>query len=130
MKTMYGLLSAAVLACGAVGCRTAAPNANVAGSVAPASQATLVVKNDNFADMDVYLLSGGAVSKHVGTVPGQSSAVFPLDGSYVGMPNLRLAARPVIGRGVARSDRIWVQPGQSVTFDIEPNLALSFAQVR
>jgi hypothetical protein len=95
-----------------------------------ASGATVVVQNDNFADMDVFVVRDGDVLTRLGTVTGVSSARFSVDPSLFPTGTLALVARPIGGSGVARSGPVLVNAGQIVTFMIEPDLHASTASVR
>jgi len=92
--------------------------------------AMLVVRNDNFADMNVYVLRGGVALQRLGMVTGGTSAAFPLPGSLFPNGMLQLVGRLIGGGGTVRSDAVLVTPGQTVTFMVQPNLAASAAFVR
>ena len=92
--------------------------------------AMLVVRNDNFADMNVYALRGGVALQRLGTVTGGSTAAFPLPESLFPDGVLRLVGRLIGGGGTVRSDAFMVTPGQTVTFMVQPYLAASAATVR
>jgi len=89
----------------------------------------LVVRNDNFADMNVYVLRGGVALQRLGMVTGGTSAAFPLPGSLFPNGTLQLVGRLIGGGGTVRSDAV-LAPGQTVTFMVQPNLAASAAFVR
>ena len=91
--------------------------------------AMLVVRNDNFADMDVYVLRGGVALQRLGMVTGGSTAAFPRPESLFPDGTLRLVGRLIGGGGTIRSDALVVAPGQTVTFMVQPYLAASAATV-
>jgi hypothetical protein len=94
-----------------------------------AGGATLVVRNDNYSDVDVYVVSSGLPSR-VGTVTGNSTARFSLNPSLVTAPDFRVVATPIGGNGRASSGPLLVSPGQTVYFTIGPVLSQSFATVQ
>lgn len=106
-----------------------------AGRGAPSVESTakgamLVVRNNNFADMDVYAIRDGIVQQRLGMVTGLSAASFPLRSSLFPDGTLQLAGRLIGGGGTVRSDALTVWPGQTVTFTVQPYLAASMAIVR
>ena len=104
--------------------------AESSGDVAPAGRsATLVVQNNNFADVDVFAVGEGTTSTRLGTVTGESTQTFTLDGASYSPGTLRLVATPIGGSGMARSGALLVNPGQTITFTVEPLLGTSNALV-
>jgi hypothetical protein len=91
--------------------------------------ATLVVENDNFADVDVYALSAGLPTR-IGTVTGNHRASFALSRSLISAPDFRIVATPIGGNGRASSGPLLVSPGQTITFTIGPVLSQSHAMVQ
>lgn len=89
----------------------------------------LVVQNQNFYDMDVYVVSQG-IATRVGDVTGNTTARFRLDPSFFPSTELRIVATPVGGNGRAFSGPLNVGPGQSIVFTIAPVLRQSTATVR
>jgi hypothetical protein len=87
------------------------------------------VENNNFADMDVYVVSEGIASR-LGTVTGNSTQQFVLNRSFIPAQDLRIVATPIGGNGRASSGPILVQPGQEIDFTINPLLRASSASVR
>jgi hypothetical protein len=120
------LLAAFVLSLTATGChRGAFANApeGTQGSVG------LVVQNQNFYDMDLYVVSEG-VATRVGDVSGNSTARFRLDPSFFPSAELRIVATPVGGNGRAFSGPLNVGPGQTIVFTIGSVLRQSSATIR
>lgn len=120
------LLAALVLALTTAGChRGGFANApeNTQGAVG------LVVQNQNFYDMDIYVVSQG-VATRVGDVNGNSTARFRLDPSFFPSNELRIVATPVGGNGRAFSGPLNVGPGQSIVFTVAPVLRQSSAVIR
>jgi len=89
----------------------------------------LVVQNQNFYDMDLYVVSEG-VATRVGDVSGNTTARFTLDPSFFPSSELRIIATPVGGNGRASSGPLNVAPGQTIMFTIAPVLRQSSASIR
>lgn len=120
------LLAAVVLSLATAGCHR--------GGFADVPEGTqgavgLVVQNENFYDMDVYVVSEG-VATRVGDVTGNSTARFRLDPSFFPANELRIVATPVGGNGRAFSGPLNVAPGQTIRFTIGPTLRQSSATIR
>lgn len=126
MQARPALLAAVVLSLTAAGChRGGFANApeSAQGAVG------LVVQNQNFYDMDIYVVSE-SVATRVGDVNGNSTARFRLDPSFFPSNELRVVATPVGGNGRAFSGPLNVSPGQSIVFTIAPVLRQSSAAIR
>lgn len=89
----------------------------------------LVVKNQNFYDMDLYVVSEGLATR-IGDVTGNNTQSFVLDPSFFPSNELRIIATPVGGNGRASSGALNVSPGQTITFTIASVLRQSSATVR
>jgi hypothetical protein len=89
----------------------------------------LVVQNQNFYDMDLYVVSEGLATR-VGDVSGNSTARFTLDPSFFPSTEIRIIATPVGGNGRASSGPLNVGPGQTIHFTIAPVLRQSTASIR
>ena len=89
----------------------------------------LVVQNQNFSDMDIYVVSQG-VATRVGDVTGNNTARFRLDPSFFPTNALRVVATPIGGNGRAYSGPLNVAPGQTIVFTIAPLLRQSSASIR
>ena len=89
----------------------------------------LVVQNQNFYDMDLYVVSEGLATR-IGDVTGNSTGRFTLDPSFFPSSELRIIATPVGGNGRASSGPLNVAPGQTITFTIAPTLRQSSATIR
>lgn len=89
----------------------------------------LVVQNQNFYDMDLYVVSQG-VATRVGDVTGNSTGRFRLDPSFFPSSELRVVATPVGGNGRAFSGPLNVAPGQTIVFTIGSVLRQSTASIR
>ena len=101
-----------------------------AGGVVPRPDAVaLTVQNQNFADMDVYVVSEGLATR-LGMVMSNSTAQFTLDPSFFPTQELRIVATPIGGNGRASSGPLSVGPGQTISFTIAGVLRHSTATVR
>ena len=86
------------------------------------------VKNENFLDMNVAVVSNG-VSRRLGLVSGNSSASFKVEWSVASAQGIILTATPIGGRGSAGSGSLIVAPGQVIDFRIGSVLRQSTASV-
>jgi hypothetical protein len=122
MSIRKHLLSAALIAAGLGAC---APQyqGNQAGQPA-AKNTTLIVENNNWADMTVYVVISGFRAR-VGSVASFSQARFVLSEALIGAGAIRLLADPIGSNQAFISDPIHVNPGQQVRFRLENNVRLS-----
>jgi hypothetical protein len=90
------------------------------GTPEPQAKTTVRVRNQNFLDMDVFVLQGGQRIR-LGMVAGLSTQVFTLP-DYVlrGSQQLQFELHPIGGRANPRSETISVQPGDEVELTIPP----------
>lgn len=86
------------------------------------------VKNENFLDMNVYVVSSG-VSRRLGTVSGNGTGNFTIAWSVANGQSFYLTATPIGGRGTASSGSLNVSPGQEIDFKIGSTLRQSAAIV-
>lgn len=86
------------------------------------------VRNENFLDMNVYVVAGG-VSRRLGTVTGNGSGDFSINWSVANGQPLVMSAIPIGGSGRATSPQLTVSPGQVIEFKIGSQLRLSAAIV-
>ena len=70
----------------------------------------LVAQNQNFSDMDLYVVSEGLATR-IGDVTGNSTAHFTLDPSFFPSNELRIIATPIGGNGRASSGPLTIGPG-------------------
>lgn len=92
------------------------------GGGAPEAQqpTTLRVRNQNFLDMNIYVVRGGVRSR-LGTATGNSTATFRIPTAFVQVLTvLRFQADPIGGRGAPVSEEVTVSPGDEVTLLIPP----------
>lgn len=86
------------------------------------------VKNENFLDMNIYVVVGG-VSRRLGNVVGNASADFTIDGNLGLGQTIYITAIPIGGRGQASSGGLSVSPGQMIDFTVASTLRQSVATV-
>ena len=89
----------------------------------------LVVKNDNFSDVDVYAVADFLATR-IGTVGGNSTQRFELSPSMTGGADLRIVATPIGGNGRATSGPLALGRGQTIYFNVASVLRQSTATVR
>ena len=87
------------------------------------------VRNDNFLDMNVFVVAGG-MARRLGQVTGNSEADFSIEWSVANGQSFYLQAIPIGGFGAAYSGSLNVGPGQMVDFRIGSTLRQSYATVR
>jgi hypothetical protein len=90
------------------------------GPPEPRTETRLRVENQNFLDMNVYVLAGSQRMR-LGTVTGLSTQVFTIPPHLVRGPPLRFEVHPIGGRSNPRSETILVQPGDEVQLTIPPS---------
>lgn len=103
-----------------VACRSARDGDG--GAPGPArGPATLEVENQNFLDMTVYVLEGGA-RQRLGEARGNSTTSLTIPGRLIrgGASPLRFLADPIGGEGLPVTEEIVVEPGDTVTLVIPP----------
>jgi hypothetical protein len=126
MMVVGALLAVAPLACRSG--RTYQQSSG--GDVVIASTVTIEVKNDNFADVNVYAIVEGGVARRLGTVTGNTAGKFSLRASEIPTGTVRLVADAIGGAGRASSGPLLVNGGGTIVFTIAPALAQSSATVR
>ena len=106
--------------------------ASTASRLSPSSnvETSVIVRNNNFSDMNIYVVSAGGVSTRLGFVPGQRSARLKLPAWTITTGSVRIAADPIGSTAVVSSEPLSVMEGDVITFSIEQNVALSMATVR
>lgn len=75
------------------------------------------VKNENFLDMNIALVTSG-VSRRLGQVPGNGSADFKITWSTVNGQQVVLTATPIGGRGTYTLPGLSVGTGQVIELHI------------
>jgi hypothetical protein len=110
-------------------CSSVERTGTAGGEIAPAKTLSLVVVNNNYADVDVYAIRGGSRVR-IGTVNGGGKSSFALDPSLFASGELSLIADPIGGFGTARSGRLAVSAGDEIEFRIMPVIDQSTVFVR
>ena len=115
------IAAAAILALGAC-----APAAEQSASRLPArSHTSLIVKNDNWNDVKVYLVSGSTRTR-LGSVTAMSKGQFFIPDAYVlGTSDVTIEADPVGSNDSYVSPPIQVFPGAQVALTVGNSLRLS-----
>jgi hypothetical protein len=122
MKIMRNMLVTITSAAALAAC---APATEHAGLGAPESRTTLVVDNDNIAEVVIYALRGNLRSR-IGSVRGLSTGRFTVhDVMLGGQGDLRLLADPVGSTKTYTSPVIHVVPGAEVELQVRQNLKIS-----
>jgi hypothetical protein len=88
----------------------------------------LHVKNENFLDMNLYVVVNG-VQRRLGTVSGNAQADFKIDASMVMGQTFAVLAVPIGGRGSANTGQLNVGPDQMISFRIASTLRQSAVSV-
>jgi hypothetical protein len=87
------------------------------------------VENHNWSDMVIYL-DRGQLSRRLGTVTSQSTAIFSFPFLQLGNTgNARLRADPIGNLRSFSSEDLNVQPGQTIKWTIENDIDRSFLGV-
>jgi hypothetical protein len=88
--------------------------------VNPQAETMLTVENQNFLDMDVFVVRGGQRIR-LGMVPGLSSRILSLRPDLVGYgTELQIEVHPIGGRGNPITETISVHPGDVIRVTIPP----------
>lgn len=122
-KRMGSLVAALVASASLAAC---APAMNGSEEVAQRNaETTLVVQNNNWTDMTVYVLRDGARAR-IGSVTGLSQGRFRLSDALVGgAGDVRILADPLGAGERFVSHPLIIMPGQEVRLRLENNIALS-----
>ena len=120
---MRGVVTLATLAALAVaatlGACASKGGAGGAGGQAPPTRTTLRVQNQNFLDMNIYVVRPFRV--RLGLAPGVTTTTFVIPSAAVGNGSpMRFLADPIGGRATPVSEEIFVQAGEEVTLIIPP----------
>jgi hypothetical protein len=88
---------------------------------APRAETAVKVQNQNYLDMNVYVVRGGQRIR-IGTVTGLSTQVFMLRPDMIGpASDVQFEIHPIGGRRNTRSETISVQPGDVIELTIPPS---------
>jgi|SwirhirootsSR2_FD_contig_41_5060889_length_534_multi_16_in_0_out_0_1 hypothetical protein len=124
MLLRFGLMAAALAAVTTLS--ACAPTTTTSGLAnAKPTGSELVVENNNWQDMALYVLRAGSRWR-VGSVPSFTKARFVLSETLIGgTGEIQLMADPIGSSARFVSEPMIVQPGQQVRFRLENNLAVS-----
>lgn len=116
MNMTLSLALVAITTLGTTGC-----NRNrVETDVDPNAPTLLIVDNQSFPDMTIYVLEGGRRVR-LGLAGGNSQAKFTLPKYLVrSLTSIRFQADPIGSARAPVSDEIMVSPGDQVTLRIPP----------
>lgn len=102
------------LALGACHGHTAAP-------LNPRAEVAVNVDNQNFADMDVFIIREGQRIR-LGMVPGLTTRILMVRPDLIGYgAEVQFELHPIGGRGNPLSETISVRPGDVIHLTIPPN---------
>ena len=119
MPPPRGLLPALVpaLTLAAAGChgRAAAPPN-------PQAEIAVTVNNENFLDMDVFIVRSGGGRIRIGMVPGLSSRILMVRPEFLpAMSEVRFEVHPIGSDAHPMSETILVRPGDVIHLTIPPH---------
>ncbi len=96
----------------------------------PTDRSTMVVENNNWSDMTVYILRDG-IRTRLGSVPSMGRSSFKLTSALVGgTGELRVLADPMGSAQKWMSQPLLIVPGSQVIFRLENNVQLSTYSMR
>jgi len=114
MRVRASLLVLAALV--AVACHRGAP-----APINPQAEVAVNVDNQNFADMNVFLIRGGQRIR-LGMVPGLSTRILMVRPELIGYgTEVQFELHPIGGRANPVSETISVRPGDVIHLTIPPN---------
>lgn len=113
-------------ACASMGAR---PMSSPAASAPVGDGVRLVVRNQSLSDVDVYAVDVG-LRFRVGSVFAGDSAALRVGPQHFADGTLRVIALPIGGSGRASTGPVSVRAGQTVEFNLSPELAASAVFVR
>ena len=114
MRAPYAPLALAVIAAAACHHGAVAP-------VNPQAEVAVNVDNQNFLDMNVFLIRGGQRIR-LGTVPGLSTRILMVRPDLIGYgTDVQFEVHPIGGRANPITETISVRPGDVIHLTIPPN---------
>ncbi len=125
------VLSGVVLAgaC-ATGRAAAAPEDQPDALAAPASPAVVHISNENWQDIDVFVVRPGA-KQRLGMVTSMGAMVFKLSSEMLaGTSGVRLLISPIGGGGEYITPEIPLIEGQTLDLEVENSIGMSSYSVR
>jgi hypothetical protein len=89
--------------------------------VNPQAEVAVTVDNQNFLDMNVFIIRGGQRIR-LGTVPGLTSRILMVRPELIGYgAELRFELHPIGGRSNPVTETITVRPGDVIHLTIPPS---------
>jgi len=85
---------------------------------------SLSVTNQNWLDVDVFVLSGDSRFR-IGQVTGNGSATLKIPASFVVNGQVKLMADPIVSHDVFTTDMISVAPDETVQLTVAPRMRMS-----
>ena len=80
------------------------------------------VKNENFLDMNVYVVNTSGGRTRLGTVTGNTNTTFVIPDYVLGPANsVSFIVEPIGANRAPMSNSLYVQPGTTVVLTIPPN---------
>lgn len=128
MRALHAILIPATVALlGVTACRSM-------GASSPQEQpssdsAILRVTNDNFSDIEVFIVRSGLATR-IGRVSAGSTQRFTLTPTLLGPSDVTFIATPTNGSGRGSSGSLVVLPGRTVDFRINALIGQSSATVQ
>jgi hypothetical protein len=99
---------------------TAACHRGAVAPINPQAEVAVSVDNQNFLDMNVFLIRGGQRIR-LGTVPGLTSRILMVRPELIGYgTELQFEVHPIGGRSNPISETITVRPGDVIHLTIPP----------
>jgi hypothetical protein len=123
MRAIRGALVAVATAATLGACAPAMEQAELA---APESQTTLIVQNNNWSDMVIYLARGPSRAR-LGSVTSMATAKFKISDAMSGggYGDVRIIADPIGGNRTYTSPVINIVPGSQVEIRLQNNIQIS-----
>ncbi|MEJ2678598.1 MAG: hypothetical protein P8174_05910 [Gemmatimonadota bacterium] len=119
------MMALAVLALlGTMACASAGGRTGTAGPVPGEKPIALTVKNQNFADVDVYAFLGDTVER-LTTVRSMNTVQVELPGNATIDGNVQLRVDPIGGLNSFTTDPITVNPGETIHLTVAQSLPMS-----
>ncbi len=113
---MRALLSTLLLALALAACHGRAP-----APLNPRAEVAVNVDNQNFADMNVFIVRGGQRIR-LGMVPGLTTRILMVRPELIGYgTEVQFELHPIGGRGNPVTETISVRPGDVIQLTIPPN---------
>jgi hypothetical protein len=114
MRAPYAPLALAIIAAAACHHGAVAP-------VNPQAEVAVDVDNQNFLDMNVFLIRGGQRIR-LGTVPGLSTRILMVRPDWIGYgTEVQFEVHPIGGRANPITETISVRPGDVIHLTIPPS---------